>query len=70
MFDWTQLEQRFKGYEAPGIYDPYYIENGLERILPKSFKTTIMIRGPEESDFISLNATNRKQDVCKPPLFC
>lgn len=57
LFDWAQLEQRFKGYEAPGIYEPYYIENGLERILPKTFKTLIMARGPKESDFIALNST-------------
>lgn len=60
-FDWAQLEQRFKGYEAPNIYEPYYIENGLERILPKTFKTLIMMRGPKESDFIGLNSTMKQR---------
>ncbi|MBP5616670.1 MAG: DEAD/DEAH box helicase family protein [Elusimicrobiaceae bacterium] len=55
-FDLAQLEQRFKGYEAPGIYEPYYIENGLDRILPKTVMTLIMTRGPQESDFIGMNS--------------
>ena len=58
MFDWAQLEQRFKGYEAPGIYEPYYIENGLERILPKTFKAlTLLQGGPKESHYIGMNST-------------
>jgi len=55
LFDWGQLDQRFKGYEAPGIYEPYYIQNGMERILPKRFLFQLM-RDPKDSLFIGLNA--------------
>ena len=58
MFDYQQLEQRFKGYEAPSIHEPYYIENGMERILPTTFKALQLLKGgPKESDFIDMNST-------------
>lgn len=60
MFDWAQLDQRFKGYEAPSIHEPYYIENGMTRILPKSFLFQLM-RDPKESLFIGLNAEMKRR---------
>ncbi len=55
LFDFMQLEQRFKGYEAPSLAAPYSIENGIDRILPSSLKMSWAVRPPEERDFISLN---------------
>jgi len=55
LFDYAQLEQRFKGYEAPGIEAPYYIENGIDRIFPSGWKKSFLFRAPKESDFIALN---------------
>ena len=64
LFDYIQLEQRFKGYEAPGIQEnPVYIENGIERIFPKSFNTKLQtfLPKPKESDFTALNADTKKR---------
>lgn len=62
MFDYAQLDQRFKGYEAPGIYEPHYIENGMERILPTTFKALQLLKGgPKESDFIGMNSIMMKR---------
>lgn len=49
--DFNQLCQRFKGYQAPSTNAPYYIESGIERILPKNFKNCILT----EDKFMSLN---------------
>ena len=57
LFDCAQLVQRFKGYEAPTITQPYTIENGLDRILPESFKFIRDTRGLNEKDFLNLNST-------------
>ena len=64
LFDWAQLEQRFKGYEAPGIDEPYAIENGMERILPKTFTTQLGVLDQREPYFLSLNSgmKQRAQD--------
>lgn len=61
MFDYVQLVQRFKGYEAPGIEEPWYIENGIERIFPTGWNRAWAIRQPTESDFISLNALMKER---------
>ena len=57
LFDCAQLVQRFKGYEAPTIKEPYTIENGLDRILPDKFKFAMATRGLNEKDFLNLNIT-------------
>ena len=56
--DYLQLEQRFKGYEAPQVEEPYYIQNGIERILPDEFNYKIQhnLDKLTENDFISINA--------------
>ncbi len=60
LFDCAQLVQRFKGYEAPTIKEPYTIENGLDRILPETFKFAMATRGLNEKDFLELNSTMEK----------
>ena len=63
LFDYIQLCQRFKGYEAPSVYqNPVSIENGIERLFPQSFNNKIQnfFPKPKESDFISLNADTKK----------
>lgn len=56
--DYMQLEQRFKGYEAPQVEEPYYIQNGIERILPDEFNYKIQhnCAGLKENDFIEINS--------------
>ena len=56
--DYLQLEQRFKGYEAPSVMEPYYIQNGIERILPDEFNYKIQHNcvGLKENDFIEINS--------------
>lgn len=49
--DFAQLYQRFKGYQAPAINPPYYIESGIERILPKRFENCLNT----EKSFMALN---------------
>lgn len=63
LFDYLQLCQRFKGYEAPAFKEPYYIENGIERILPDEFNKMIKYdtSGIKESDFININAGMKMQ---------
>ena len=58
LFDYLQLCQRFKGYEAPAFKEPYYIENGIERILPEEFNKMMKydISRIKESDFTNINA--------------
>ena len=50
--DFYQVCQRFRGYQAPAINYPHYIESGIERILPKNFENRL---NKTERDFISLN---------------
>ena len=58
--------QRFKGYEAPSFKEPYYIENGIERILPDDFVKKINFNTWQlkETDFTSFNSgmTERAKD--------
>ncbi len=61
LFDWAQLEQRFKGYEAPGIDEPYAIENGMDRILPKTFTKQLGVLDPRESYFLGLNSVMKQR---------
>ena len=63
--DYWQLFQRFKGYEAPSFKEPYYIENGIERILPDDFVRKIEYnRGLlTEKNFIDINAEMKRLAV-------
>lgn len=59
LYDYVQLKQRFQGYEAPGQEAPYTIENGIERILPESFKNCLAMQSIKfisEELFTGLNA--------------
>ena len=59
--DYFQLHDRFVGFQAPSVKSPYYIESGIERILPDSFLTKLnggLTAEPlKESDFLLLNRT-------------
>ena len=57
IFDYLQLCQRFKGYEAPSFQPPYYIENGIERILPDSLIRKLQYNWGllTENDFLKIN---------------
>lgn len=58
LFDYIQLCQRFKGYEAPSVYqNPVSIENGIERLFPQNFNAKIQtfLPKPTEADFTALN---------------
>ncbi len=65
IFDYLQLYQRFKGYEAPSYKQPYYIENGIERILPDDFirKINYNMGLLTERNFIALNAGMKERAV-------
>lgn len=60
--DYFQLCQRFKGFQAPSVKSPFYIESGIERILPVTFLAKLHGLGQlKESDFISLNKSMEQQ---------
>ena len=65
IYDYLQLKQRFKGYEAPSIYEPYYIQNGIERILPYLFNYRMLFNGRNlhESDFIKINSLMKERAI-------
>ncbi|MBQ9245958.1 DEAD/DEAH box helicase family protein [bacterium] len=65
IFDYLQLMQRFKGYEAPSFKEPHYIENGIERILPDDFNNKIErnIGILTENNFIELNTGMKSMAV-------
>ncbi len=53
--DYNQLCQRFNGYQAPSVKEPYYIESGIERILSDKFIANLITNKITEADFIELN---------------
>lgn len=54
--DYRQLIQRFMGFEAPSLKMPFYIQNGIERILPDNFLFKLKNKTDlTEEDFLSLN---------------
>ena len=57
IYDYNQLEQRFQGFQAPSFFEPHYIENGIERILPKKFINLYknLSNILTEKDFLEIN---------------
>lgn len=53
--DYNQLQDRFRGYQAPSVKSPFYIESGMERILPETFLAKLKTSKISEQDFINLN---------------
>ena len=58
IFDYLQLKERFKGYEAPSIKEPHYIENGIERIIPDVYNNILEFNlgKIKETDFKGINS--------------
>ncbi len=57
LYDYIQLTDRFRGFEAPSFDSPYYIQSNIERILPKNFVNKYFnnFLYLTETDFLSLN---------------
>ena len=57
IYDYKQLEQRFQGFEAPSVKPPFYIQNGIERILPQNFLRGLNLPriSLTENDFLEVN---------------
>lgn len=55
LFDYEQLCNRFRGFQAPSFREPVQIESSIDRILPIDFNKRVSLRQVKEQDFINLN---------------
>lgn len=65
LFDFVQLDDRFKGFEAPAIEEPYYIENGIERILSTQTINRLYLSNnlPSENDYLDINTYMKENAI-------
>ncbi len=65
IYDYRQLEQRFQGFEAPSVQPPFFIQNGIERILPQKFLSALntVRTSLTENDFLEVNRNMERSAI-------